>query len=299
MKRDDLADLATFAAIAEERSFTRAAARLDVSVSALSHSLRLFESRIGVKLLHRTTRSVSPTEAGERLLQRLGPALGDIDDAFGALADFRDVPAGRVRVNTHRMAAINIIAPRLAELRARYPDVVVELSVDDGRTDIVAAGFDAGIRPGEFVAKDMISVRIAPDSRAIVVGSPGYFSSHPQPAAPEDLARHDCIAYRQISGGGVYRWQFANKDRTISVAVEPAFITDDVELTIRAALDGVGLAYVIESQVGQLIADGRLIAVLDRWSMPFSGDFLYYSSRRQVPPALRVLIDTLRFRQPG
>ena len=296
MKRDDIADLATFAVIAEERSFTRAAARLDVSVSALSHALRLFEARVGVKLLHRTTRSVSPTGAGERLLQRLAPALGDIDEAFGALANYRDVPAGRVRINTHRMAAISLIAPKLSELRARYPDVVVDLSVDDGRTDIVAAGFDAGIRPGEFVAKDMISVRIAPDSRAIVVGSPVYFAAHSPPATPEDLAQHHCIAYRQISGGGVYRWHFANKHRAINVAVEPGFITDDVELTIRAALDGVGLAYVIESQVARQIADGLLTPVLDRWSVPFTGDFLYYSSRRQVPPALRVLIDTLRWR---
>lgn len=296
MPRSDLADLAAFATVAEERSFVRAAARLGVSASAVSHGLRGLEERLGVKLLHRTTRSVALTEAGRRLLERLRPALGEIDDAVGDLSQYRDRPAGRVRISSHHWAAEDLIAPRLAALREAYPEVVVELSIEDGLTDIVTAGFDAGVRPGEVVARDMVAVRIGPDQRTAVVAAPSYFERHPRPLAPEDLKAHRCVLYRGVTSGRPSPWAFAKDGRAVSVAVEPAFVTDSVEMLVRSALDGVGMAYVLADPVGPHLASGALVRVLEDWSTTLEGNFLYYPSRRQMTPALRVVVDALRLR---
>lgn len=294
MNRQNLSDLAVFAAIAEERSFTRAAARLEVSGSALSHNLRALEERLGVKLIQRTTRSIALTEAGERLLERLKPALEDIEAAVEELQAGRDRPGGRVRISAHRTAAMLVIAPQLRRMQIDYPDVVVELAIEDGLVDIVSKGFDAGVRSGELVAKDMISVRIGPGQRSAVVAAPAYFRGHAVPSSPEDLRRHDCIAFRLATSGVLYRWEFEKDGRMLNVAVEPGFITNDVDLLVRAALDGVGVAYVLESQVAEHLASGALVRVLGDWCVPFAGDFLYYPSRRQMTPALRALVNTLR-----
>ena len=297
MTRDDLSDLAAFAVIAEERSFTRAASRLLVSGSALSHALRGLEERLGVKLVSRTTRSVAPTEAGSRLLERLGPALADIGAAVGELSAYRDRPAGRVRISTSRAAALALIAPKIPPLKASYPDVVVELAVDDGLTDIVTAGFDAGVRSGELIARDMVSVRIGRDDRYAVVGSPGYFRDRPAPVMPEELSRHHCIAYRHVTAGSIHRWSFEKDGRSVNVAVDPSFLANDVDLLIGAALGGVGLTFVLASQIDEHVVRGALVPVLADWCMPRAGEFLYYPSRRQMTSAFRVVVEALRI--PG
>ena len=295
MLREDLSGLMTVAIIAEERSFTRAAARLGVSSSALSHALRVLEGRLGVKLLHRTTRSVSPTEAGERLLAEVRPALAEIARSVEALGQLRDRPAGRVRISAHRTAALLRIAPRLAMLRRDHPDVLVEVSVEDELVDIVAAGFDAGVRRGERVERDMVAVRISPDQRSAVVASPDYLRRRPAPREPEDVAAHDAIAYRHATSGVLHRWAFEQGGRTLVVDMRPVLIANDADLLVRAALDGVGLAYVMEEQVLTHLATGALVRVLDGWSVSLGSDFLYYPNR-QVSPALRVVIDALRVR---
>ena len=295
MKQDYLSDLEVFAIIAEEQSFTRAAVRLGRSGSAVSQAMRVLEERLGVKLLNRTTRSVATTEAGERLLRRLRPALNDIEAGIEELGDYRDRPRGRVRITAHRNAAHHRILPKLSQLRRDYPDIVVELAVEDGLTDIVAAGFDAGVRNGEQLDKDMIAIRIGPDCPSVVVAGPQYLQSFPEPKSPTDLKNHNCISYRRITSGALSRWRFQKDERPLLVDVNPVFVTNDTELLVQCSLRGIGLAYVLREQAERHIASGALIPVLEDWNVTFPGSFLYYPSRRQVPPALRVVIDALRY----
>lgn len=294
MERNDLSTLAAFLAVAEERSFTRAGKRLGVSPSAMSHAMRGLEEDLGVRLLSRTTRSVAPTEAGERLLARLRPALADVQDVLGELSGLRDKPAGRVRLLIPRLAGLTVLGPKLAKFTRDYPDVVLDITADDSRMDIVAGGFDAGIHFGEYIQKDMIAVRVSEDHRAAIVGSPAYFKLHPKPKAPRDLVSRPCINFRHGHGGEVYRWEFEKGKKSLSVAVNGPLIVDDVEIVIRAALDGIGLAFVGEDKVAPHLASGELVRVLDDWCQPFPGFFLYYPSRRQQPAALSALINALR-----
>src|SRR5437588_1449762 len=294
MERNDLSTLAVFFAVAEERSFTKAAKRLSVSPSAMSHAIRGLEEGLGVRLLSRTTRSVAPTEAGEQLLARLRPALTDVQDALDQLSGLRDKPAGRVRLLVPRLAGLTVLGPKLAKFTRAYPDVVLDITADDSRMDIVAGGFDAGIHFGEYIQKDMIAVRVSEDHRAAIVGAPGYFKLHPKPKAPRDLVSLPCINFRHGHGGEVYRWEFEKGRKSLSVAVNGPLIVDDVEIVIRAALDGIGLAFVGEDKVARQLASGELVRVLDDWCQPFPGFFLYYPSRRQQPAALSALINALR-----
>ncbi|HTO88609.1 MAG TPA: LysR family transcriptional regulator [Thermoanaerobaculia bacterium] len=293
MVRDDLSVLSAFLAVAEERSFTRAAKRLGVSPSALSHAIRGLEEQIGVRLLARTTRSVAPTDAGEQLIAHLRPALGDIRGALEQISGLRDRPAGRVRLVVPRLAARLVVAPKLAQFAREYPDVVLEVTTDDSPLDLVAGRFDAGIHLGEFIERDMIAVRVSRDHRPAVVGSPRYFESRPKPESPRDLARHRCINIR-LGSAGVYRWEFDKGDESLTVAVDGPLNVDDVEISIRAAIDGVGLAFSLEEHVAPHLASGALVRVLEDWCPPFAGFFLYYPSRRQQPAALSALIETLR-----
>lgn len=293
MQSDDLNVLALFTAVAEERSFTKAARRVGVSPSALSHAIRRLEERLGVRLLARTTRSVSPTEAGEQLRQRLGPAFGDIASALDRVRGLRGTAAGRVRLLAPRLAARMVLVPRLAAFTTRYPDVVIDVTTDDTPLDLVAGRFDAGIHLGEFVARDMVAVRVSPDLRPAIVGAPAYFATHPVPRAPRDLVAHRCLNIR-MGNTGVYRWEFDQGARSLSVAVSGPLESDDLELTILAALDGVGLAYSFESHVAAHLASGALVRVLEDWCPPFPGFFLYYPSRRQQTAALAALVQALR-----
>ena len=294
MERNDLSTLAVFLAVAEERSFTKAGKRLGVSPSAMSHAIRGLEEDLGLRLLSRTTRSVAPTEAGERLLTRLRPALNDVQDVLGELSSLRDKPAGRLRLLVPRVAGTAVLGPKLVTFTHDYPDVVVDITADDTRLDIVAGGFDAGIHFGEYIQKDMIAVRVSKDHRAAIVGSLAYFKSHPKPKAPRDLLSQRCINFRHGHGGDVYRWEFEKGRKSLSVAVNGPLIVDDVEIVVRAAIDGIGLAFLGEDKVGQHLASGALIRVLEDWCQPFRGFFLYYPSRRQQPAALSALINTLR-----
>jgi len=293
MDRNDFSALAAFLAVAEERSFTPAAKRLAVSPSAMSHAIRGLEEDLGVRLLSRTTRSVAPTEAGEQLLARLRPALAEVQDALDQLSGLRDKPAGRVRLLIPRLAGTMVLGPKLAKFTRDYPDVVLDITADDSRLDIVAGGFDAGIHFGEYIQKDMIAVLVSNDHRAAIVGSPEYFGAHPKPKTPHDLLRHKCINFRHGSAG-VYRWEFDKGKKSVSVAVNGPLVVDDVETLIRAAIDGVGLAFVSDERVAPQLASGELLRVLDDWCQPFPGFFLYYPSRRQQPAALAALINVLR-----
>src|ERR1051325_10564191 len=293
MERNDLSTLAAFFAVAEERSFTRAGKRLGVSPSAMSHAIRGLEEDLGVRLLSRTTRSVAPTEAGERLLSRLRPALTDVQDVLDELSGLRDKPVGRVRLLVPRIAGTAVLGPKLAQFTRDYPDVVLDITADDSRMDIVAGGFDAGIHFGEYIQKDMIACRVSKDHRAAIVGSPAYFKSHPKPRSPHDLLSHPCINFRHGSAG-LYRWEFDKGRKSLSVAVNGPLIVDDVEILIRAAIDGVGLAFVSEETAVPHLASGALVRLLEDWCEPFPGFFLYYPSRRQQPAALGALISTLR-----
>ncbi len=293
MDRNNLSILAAFLAVAEERSFTQAGRRLGVSPSAMSHAIRGLEEEVGVRLLSRTTRSVAPTEAGERLLARLRPGLSDIQEALDQLSELRDKPAGRVRLLVPRLAGTTVLGPNLAKFTRDYPDVVLDITADDSRLDIVAGGFDAGIHFGEYIQKDMIAVRVSKDHRAAIVGAPAYFKSHPKPKTPHDLLKHRCINFRHGTAG-VYRWEFDKGKKSLSVAVNGPLIVDDVETLVRAAIDGVGLAFVSDERVIPQLESGELIRVLEDWCQPFPGFFLYYPSRRQQPAALSALINTLR-----
>lgn len=296
MQREDLADLNAFLTVAEERSFTRAAAKLRTSQSALSHTIRRLETRLGVRLLTRTTRSVSPTEAGERLLATLRPALEAIDRELVSLGDLRVKPAGTIRITTSDHAAQSVLWPVLRRLLPAYPDIHVELNLDSSLTDIVAERFDAGVRLGEALARDMVAVRIGPDLRMAVVGSPDYFATRPVPRTPQDLAAHTCINLRLDSAGGFYAWELERGDRTIRVRVDGQLAFNDVALIRQAALAGFGLGCVMEDQILDDVREGRLVRVLDDWCPPFSGYHLYYPSRRQPSAAFTVLVDALRYR---
>jgi DNA-binding transcriptional LysR family regulator len=299
MSRRDVNDLLAFLAVARERSFTRAAAQLGVSPSALSHTIRSLETRLGLRLLTRTTRSVAPTEAGERLLHSVGPRFDEIDAEIAALSELRDKPAGTIRITTGEHAAQTILWPCLSRLLPGYPDIRVEAAVEYGLTDIVAERYDAGIRFGEQVAKDMIAVRIGPDLRMAVVGTPSYFARQPRPKKPQDLTAHDCINIRLPTYGGLYAWEFEKGGRELKVRVEGQLVFNTMALRLDAALAGLGLAYLPEDQVQAPIADGRLVRVLADWCPPFSGYHLYYPSRRQPTPAFALLVDALRYRGRG
>lgn len=296
MDRMPLNDLALFAAIAREGSFTRAASVLDLSTSALSHAMRGLETRLGVRLLSRTTRSVSPTAAGQHLLETLGPALSAIESGLAGLSEWRDNPSGLVRITTFAWVAQTVLEPKLPAFLMANPDVRVEVNIHDGLVDIVAEGFDAGIRFGESVEKDMIAVRVGPDLRTIVVATPDYFSRIPPPVSPYDLDRHACINYRLTTSGGLLPWEFQHEGKDIKVKPSGPLVVNDGALAAAAIRAGAGLGYIMEQDVTEDLASGRLVQVLADWCPPFPGCFLYHSSRRQSPPALRALIDALRVR---
>jgi len=296
MPRENLNDILAFLAVARDRSFTRAAAKLGVSQSALSHTIRGLEARLGLRLLARTTRSVAPTEAGERLLRALGPRFYEIEADLAELSGLRDKPAGTIRITSGEHAAEAILWPALAKLLPRYPDIKVELNIDYGLTDIVAERYDAGVRLGEQVAKDMIAVRIGPDFRMAVVGAPSYFTRRPKPKDPQDLTAHDCINIRLPTYGGIYAWEFEKRGRPLKVRVEGQMVFNNIALRVNAALAGLGLAYLSEDQVQEHVVEGRLVRVLGDWCPPFSGYHLYYPSRRQAAPAFALLVEALRYR---
>lgn len=294
MNREEWGSLAAFAVVAEERSFTRAAARLGVSPSALSHTMRRLEERLRIRLLARSTRSVSTTDAGERLLARLAPAIAEISDAVEDLGSLLDRPSGRVRITASRSAARMVVAPILPRFMQTYPEIVVEILVDPALTNIVAQRFDAGIRLGESLEKDAVAVPVTGALRMAVVGSPQYFASHPAPATPQDLGKHRCINFRLPTAGTIYKWEFEQRHHKMEVGVEGPLVFDDEGLVIEAALAGAGLAYVIEDQVASHVRAGALVRALEDWCAPFPGFFLYYPGRRQVSPALAAFIDAVR-----
>ena len=296
MPREAMADLVAFLAVARERSFTRAAAQLGVSPSALSHTIRKLEERVGVRLLTRTTRSVSATEAGERLLRSIGPHFDEIRREVEGLSELREKPAGTIRITAADHPAETILWPVLEKLLPQYPDIHVEISVDDAFRDIAQERFDAGVRLGEQVAKDMIAAPIGPDVRMAVVGAPTYFELHERPGTPHDLAAHNCISLRLRTLGGMYAWEFEKGGRELKVRVEGQVAFNDGGLIIKAARAGLGLAYVFRDTVEAELADGSLIAVLSEWTPPFAGYHLYYPSRRQQSPAFAVLLEALRYR---
>lgn len=296
MKRDELGDLAAFLAVAEERSFTRAAARLGTSQSALSHTVRRLEARLGLRLLTRTTRSVSPTEAGERLAGTLRPAFDGIEARIDALSELRDRPAGTIRITSGEHAAHKVLWPVIARLLPLYPDITIEIATDYRMIDLAEGRFDAGVRLGEHLADDMIAVPIGPDVRMIVVGSPAYFATRPPPRTPHDLTDHACINLRLPTRGGLYVWEFEKDGRALNVRVEGPLVVNDMNLVRQGALAGLGLSIVMEDQVEADIAEGRLIPVLEDWSPPFPGYHLYYPSRRQPTPAFSLLVEALRYR---
>jgi DNA-binding transcriptional LysR family regulator len=297
MKREELGDLVVFLAVAEARSFTRAAVQLGTSQSNLSHTVRRLEENLGIRLLMRTTRSVAPTEAGERLIETLRPALGEIEGRLAALGEMRNKPAGTIRITTTQHASESILWPALERLLPDHPDVNVELSINTALTDIVTERFDAGVRLGEQVAKDMIAVRIGPDIRMAVVGAPSYFASHPKPKTPHDLTKHRCINLRLATRGGLYAWEFEKEGRELNVRVQGQLVFNEARMLIMATTAGAGLAFLIEDQVKPLIADGRLVRVLADWCAPFPGYHLYYPSRRQLSPAFSLFLEALRFRR--
>lgn len=297
MSRDELSDLRAFIAVANERSFTKAAARLGVSASAISHTIRALEERLGLRLLTRTTRSVSTTEAGERLFQSIAPHFEQIRTELDALSELRDKPAGTIRISSGVHAVETILRPRLAEFLPEFPDINVEVSVNDGFVDIVGEHFDAGVRLGEAVSKDMIAVRIGPDWRFVVVGTPGYFSRRSPPEHPSDLTNHQCINLRLPSAGGLYAWEFEKDGRELNVKVSGQLGFDSIMPILNAALDGHGLAYVPEDLALSHIQAGRLRMVLTDWCPYIQGYHLYYANRRLAAPAFARLVDALRYRQ--
>jgi len=296
MRREELVDLNAFATVAEEQSFTRAAAKLGTSQSALSHTINRLEARVGVRLLTRTTRKVAPTEAGERMLRALGPALGAIAAALGSVSELREKPAGTVRITTLEHAAHAVLWPAMERLLPNYPDIRVELVIEQSFTDIVAERFDAGVRLGESIAKDMVAVRIGPDLRMAVVGSPAYFATHPIPRTPQDLTQHQCINLRMPTAGGLYAWELQKGRRELRVRVDGQLIFNDVPMVLRAAAAGFGLACVPDDHAAGMIAGGLLLRVLEDWCPPFAGYHLYYPSRRQPSAAFTLLVDALRYR---
>ncbi len=296
MQRGNLDDLAAFVAVARERSFTKAAAKLGVSQSALSHTIRELETRLGVRLLTRTTRSVSPTEPGERLLRTLAPRFEEIDAELASIAELREKPAGTIRITATEFVIDTILLPTLGGLLRQYPDIKIEFIVDYGLTDIVAEQYDAGVRTGEQVGKDMIAVRIAPDMRMAVVGAPSYFKSRAEPKKPQDLIAHNCINLRLPRHGSLYAWEFEKGGRELNVRVEGQLTCNGTAQLLNAALAGLGLAYIPEGMAEPHIGKGRLKRVLADWCLPFSGYHLYYASRRQSSAAFNLVVDALRHR---
>jgi DNA-binding transcriptional LysR family regulator len=296
MQRDELVNLNAFLVVAEERNFTRAAARLGVSQSALSHAVRRLEERLGVRLLTRTTRSVAPTDAGQRLIGTLAPALDDIAAQLASLGELRDKPAGALRLTTSEHAAQTVLWPTLAKVLPDHPDVHVELSLDSGLRDIVVERFDAGVRLGEAIAKDMIVTRIGPDLRMAIVGSPDYFANRSVPSTPQDLNEHQCINLRLLTAGGIYGWELEHEGREVRVRVDGQLIFNNTAMIVQAALVGFGLGFVMEDQVVGHIAAGRLVRVMEEWCPTFPGYHLYYPSRRQPSAAFTLLVDALRYR---
>lgn len=296
MAHRDFNDLLAFVLVAREGSFTRAAAQLGVSQSALSHTIRGLESRLGLRLLTRTTRSVSPTEAGERLLQTVGPRLDEIEEEVSALSELRDKPAGTIRITTAEHAAHSVLWPKLAKFLPNYPDIKVEINVDYTMTDIVAQRFDAGVRLGDQVAKDMIAVRIGPDLRIAVVGSPAYFAQRPPPETPKDLTAHNCINLRLPTHGQLLLWDFEKSGQALNVRTEGQLVFNSSSAVLRAALEGFGLAFVPEDMAEPHLGKGRLMRVLEDWCQPYPGYHLYYPSRRQSSPAFKLVVEALRYR---
>jgi DNA-binding transcriptional LysR family regulator len=296
MRPAEFGELRALAAVAQERSFRRAAARLGVTPSALSHLIRALEERLGAKLLHRTTRSVAPTEAGAALLGRLVPAMAEIEQAVSDVGAFSDRPRGRLRLNLPRLAAEAVLLPKLGQFAQLYPDIVLDLVVDDSMADIVAEGFDAGIRAGAQVHSDMSAVRLTPDLRVAVVASPTYVASRGTPVTPHDLREHRCINYRWAQAGAVYRWGFERAGETLEVRLDAAITVNDTDLITKFALGGLGFAYILEDVVAEHLSTGRLVRVLDDWCQPSSGFHLYYSGRRHMSAPLRAMIEFFRFK---
>lgn len=295
MYRDDLGSLAMFQAVAQAGSFTKAAAQLGVSQSALSHSLRRLEVKLGLRLLNRSSRSIAPTEAGERLLETLGPALEQIDARIASLTALRDQPAGTIRISAAEHSARTLLWPAVERLVARYPDIRVEINVNAGLTDIVAGRYDAGVRLGERLEQDMIAVRIGPRLRMVTAAAPAYFAKHGRPATPHDLSRHRCINLRMASGN-LYSWEYEQDGRELRVKVDGQLVLNDVELLVAAAVQGHGLVHLVEDRAAPLLASGALEPVLEDWCEPFDGYYLYYPSRRQPSPAFSLLLEALRFK---
>src|SRR5467141_2624931 len=291
MRRENVNDLLAFLAVARERSFTKAAAKLGVSQSALSHTIRGLEARLGLRLLTRTTRSVSPTEAGERLLQTVGHRFEEIQAELEALSELRDKPAGTIRITAGEHSVNSILLPALMKLLPLYRDIKVEISVDHSLIDIVAQRYDAGVRSGEQVAKDMIAVRIGPDMRMAVVGAPSYFKTHPEPKKPRDLVGHNCMNLRLPTHGSVYAWEFEKGSRELKVRVEGQLTFNGTAQLLNAALAGCGLAYVPEGMTAAHVAKGRLSRVLADWCLPYTGYHLFYPSRRQSSAAFALVVD--------
>ncbi len=296
MSRENLNDLVAFLAVAKERRFTKAAAQLGVSQSALSHTIRRLEERLGLRLLTRTTRSVAPTEAGQRLLRAAEPRLDEIDAELAALSALRDKPSGTIRITAHDHAVRAVLWPALAKLLPDYPDIKVEIVIDYGLTDIVAERYDAGVRSGEMVAKDMIAVRIGPDMRSAVVAAPSYFARRPRPKRPQELTTHTCINLRLPTHGGLYAWEFEKGGRELRVRVEGQLVFNATAPMLDAALAGFGLAYVPEDSVQAHLANERLVRVLADWCPAYPGYHLYYPSRRQPTPAFALLVNALRYK---
>lgn len=297
MQRETMADLVAFLAVARERSFTRAAAKMGVSPSALSHTLRKLEERLGVRLLTRTSRSVSPTEAGQRLLERVGPHFDEVGAELEGLGELRDKPAGTVRITAGDHPAETILTPKLASLLPAHPALNVEISVYNGFVDIAAERFDAGVRLGETLAQDMLAVPIGPELRMAVVGSSGYIAEHGVPREPTELSAHACIGLRFPTHGGVAIWDLEKHGRALNVRIEPRLVVNDMRLQRIAAAAGAGLTYIMADYVEADLASGSLIRVLEDWCPPFPGYHLYYPSRRQRSPALAVVIEALRYRK--
>jgi DNA-binding transcriptional LysR family regulator len=295
MRGAEFAELRAFVAVAQERSFRQAAARLGVTPSALSHIIRTLEERLGAKLLHRTTRSVAPTEAGAALLVRLLPAMTEMEEAVEEAGSSSDRPRGRLRLNLPRLAAEMVLVPRLAQFTRLFPEIALDLVVEDGLTDIVAGGFDAGIRPGDRVQGDMIAVRLTADLRPAVFASPEYLASRTVPVTPNDLSAHRCINYRWARSGAPYRWQFGRAGETQEIAVEALHTINDTGMIIAAALGGAGIGYLLEDAIVDHLAAGRLVRLLDDWCQPTPGFHLYYSGRRHVSAPLKAMIGFLRY----
>lgn len=295
MLKDNFNDLFYLIVVARERSFTRAAAKLGVSQSALSHAIRGLEERLQIRLLTRTTRSVAPTDAGEALINSIGPRFKEIEEELIALTDMRDRVAGNIRITLGEHALHSTVWPAIKPFLDAYPDVKVELTIDNTLTDIVSERYDAGIRPGEQVARDMVAVRIGPDWRMVVVGAPGYFSRHGKPQTPHDLQNHNCINMRLPTLGGLYAWEFSKDGQPMRVRVEGQLTFNNLAARIEAATSGMGLALVPEDCVAQAVTEGKLETVLDDWCEPFPGYYLYYPSRKQHTAAFSLLIDALRY----